>query len=173
VKVHDYGDRKEASLHIEVAGELATGESHGLATLVEEALRRRLGLSSVVHVEVRDRATTDLRTETVDRALRELVATEAVVKGFHAVHVYRSDRDLEVALHLTVERGLPVEECHRIEHLFAESLRRRLGDDAVNIHCGGADGWSDAGLAGTVAAAGPARGVDRSVGPSPGLVRAL
>jgi cation diffusion facilitator family transporter len=139
IEVHDYGDRKVASLHIEVAGAMATGDSHGLATLVEEALRRRVGVSSVVHVEVRDRAAADCRAETVDRALRELIAAEARVKGFHAVRVYRSDREMEVALHLTVERGLPVEECHRIEHRLAESLRAKLGADAVNIHCEPAD----------------------------------
>ncbi|MGQ9663281.1 MAG: cation diffusion facilitator family transporter, partial [Kiritimatiellia bacterium] len=52
ITVHDYGSYKVASLQIEVAGNTNTADSHQLATLVEESISRRLGLSAVVHVEV-------------------------------------------------------------------------------------------------------------------------
>lgn len=51
VEVHDYGNQKVTSLHVDVAPEMSTGESHRLATLVEEALLRRLGLKATVHIE--------------------------------------------------------------------------------------------------------------------------
>lgn len=138
IEVHDYGQHKVASLHVEVAARLATAESHALATLVEEAVRRRLGLSAVVHVEAsaeppprRGPAAAE-----VEAALREFAESESSVRSFHAVHVFSSGRQLSVDLHLTVEPALPVEECHRLEHAVGELLRGRLGAAAaVNVHC--------------------------------------
>jgi divalent metal cation (Fe/Co/Zn/Cd) transporter len=59
---------------------------------------------------------------------------ENAVTGFHALRVFSSDRELSVDLHLTVRDGLPVEQCHRIEHDLADALRKRMGAVAVNVH---------------------------------------
>ncbi|MCX7591617.1 MAG: cation-efflux pump [Kiritimatiellae bacterium] len=136
VTVHDYGAHKVASLQIEVPGELGTTESHLLATLVEESIFRRLGLSSVVHVEVRDSQTAAADSgKRVEQTLRALVQREPSVVDFHAVHVFTSNRALTVDLHLTVKSGLPIEESHRIEHELADRLYQELGPVAVNVHC--------------------------------------
>jgi cation diffusion facilitator family transporter len=135
IEVHDYGQHKVASLHVEVAPRMKTGESHKLATLVEEALRRRLDLAAVVHVEVREGPAGESRGAVVEEALRVFMAEERDVLGFHAVHVTASDRQLSVDLHLAVSPGLPVEQVHRLEHELAEKLRARMGAVTVNVHC--------------------------------------
>jgi cation diffusion facilitator family transporter len=135
IEVHDYGNHQVASLHVEVAPQMKTAESHKLATLVEDALRRRLAMSAVVHVEIREGPMADTRAALVEEALGEFVAAEPSVQGFHAVHVTASDRQLSVDLHLTVTPGLPVEEVHRLEHELAEKLRARMGAVKVNVHC--------------------------------------
>ncbi|HOX05148.1 MAG TPA: cation-efflux pump [Planctomycetota bacterium] len=136
VEVHDYGNRQTASLHVEVAPQMKTAESHRVATLVEEALGRRLRMAAVVHVEVHEGPPAcDVRATTVEEALKAFVAAEAAVLGFHAVHVTTSEKHLSVDLHLTVRPGLPVEEVHRLEHELAGKLRERLGLVKVNVHC--------------------------------------
>jgi cation diffusion facilitator family transporter len=137
VNVHDYGNHKVVSLHIEVARGLGTAQSHALATLVEDSIFRRLGWSAVVHVEVPENASAPSPTpaRAVETVLRSLVAAERAVQGFHAVHVFASQRQVSVDLHLTVDNGLPVEECHRIEHRVSDTLREKLGTMSVSIHC--------------------------------------
>ena len=140
IEVHDYGNHQVASLHVEVAPQIKTAESHKLATLVEEALLRRLGMAAVVHVEVREGPMADTRAAVVEEALREFAAAEPSVQGFHAIHVTASDKQLSVDLHLTVSPGLPVEQVHRLEHELAEKLRARMGAVTVNVHCEPAKG---------------------------------
>jgi len=135
IEVHDYGNHQVASLHVEVAPQMKTAESHKLATLVEDALRRRLAMSAVVHVEIREGPMADTRAALVEEGLREFVAAEPSVQGFHAVHVTASDKQLSVDLHLTVTPGLPVEQVHHLEHELAEKLRARMGAVTVNVHC--------------------------------------
>ncbi len=135
IAVHDYGNHNVASLHVEVAPQMRTAESHRLATLVEESLRRRLDLSAVVHVEVHEGGAADCRAANVEAALEEFAKRESCVAGYHAIHVTASDRQLSVDLHLTVRPGLPVEDCHRLEHDLAGLLGERLGSVKVNVHC--------------------------------------
>jgi cation diffusion facilitator family transporter len=141
VEVHDYGNYKVASLHIEVASHLKTGESHKIATLVEDALRRRLGMSAVAHVEVYEPSKEpNMRSRLVEQVLAELVKTEPSVVGFHAVHIMSSDHQLSVDLHLIIAPGLPVEECHRLDHKLAAEIQKRLGAVKVNVHVESAQG---------------------------------
>jgi len=51
VVVHDYGGRKSVSLHIQVSNDLSLLESHRIASAVEAAVKSRLPVDIVVHVE--------------------------------------------------------------------------------------------------------------------------
>ena len=51
VMVHDYGGQKSVSLHIQVDDDLSLLESHRIASQVEVAVRTRLPVDIVVHVE--------------------------------------------------------------------------------------------------------------------------
>jgi cation diffusion facilitator family transporter len=135
IDVHDYGPRKMVSLHIEVASRTPTGASHQVATAVEEALHRRLGVSAVVHVDLSDEPPVDARAVEVERVLAGLMETEPAVTGFHAVHVTSSNRQLSIDLHLTVAPDATVEEAHRIEHGLAGRLREQIGVGKVSVHC--------------------------------------
>lgn len=135
IEMHDYGNHKVVSLHVEVDGRMHTDESHQVATLVEQSVLRRLGYSAVVHMEVKKQPVSDARAEAVEAILRETVERERDVLGFHAIQVTSSDRQLAVDFHLTVRPGLTVEECHRIEHELAARVGQRMGTAKVNIHC--------------------------------------
>jgi len=52
IEIHDYGQTKVCSVHIEVIPSLSTAQSHGIANTVENVLKEKLGLTTVVHVDV-------------------------------------------------------------------------------------------------------------------------
>lgn len=52
IEIHDYGQTKICSVHIEVTPSLSTTKSHEIANTVEESLKEKLGLSTVVHVDI-------------------------------------------------------------------------------------------------------------------------
>lgn len=52
IEIHDYGNTKICSLHIEVSPKLNTKESHGIANKVEDILKDNLGLSATVHIDI-------------------------------------------------------------------------------------------------------------------------
>lgn len=52
IEIHDYGQTKACSVHIEVTPNLSTTQSHDIATKVEENLKEKLGLTSVAHVDI-------------------------------------------------------------------------------------------------------------------------
>lgn len=51
IEIHDYGQTKVCSVHIEVIPSLSTAQSHEIANTVENALKEKLGLTTVVHVD--------------------------------------------------------------------------------------------------------------------------
>lgn len=51
-----------------------------------------------------------------------------------------SDDQLSVDLHLITAPGLPVEECHRLDHKLAAEIQKRLGAVKVNVHVESAQG---------------------------------
>jgi cation diffusion facilitator family transporter len=135
VDVHDYGSQRVTSLHVDVAPEMSAGESHRLATLVEEALRRRLGLTATVHIEAGRSPEIDSRLSRIEDVLQDFAKKEKAVLGFHAIHVTSSEMHSAVDLHLTLAPGLPVEDAHRIEHELAEKLILHIGVAKINVHC--------------------------------------
>lgn len=52
IEIHDYGTTKTCSAHIEVTPNLSTDQSHEIANEVEGALKTRLGLPTVVHIDI-------------------------------------------------------------------------------------------------------------------------
>lgn len=55
IEIHDYGQTKVCSAHIEVIPSLTTSQSHEIANTVEESLKKNLGLSATVHVDIKAR----------------------------------------------------------------------------------------------------------------------
>lgn len=51
IQVHDYGDRKMISLHIQVANQLSLKEAHDISEQVERAIESRINSKAIVHVE--------------------------------------------------------------------------------------------------------------------------
>lgn len=51
VKIHDYGNHKEISLHIEVDGKMDLVSAHDLSEIVEKVIAEKFNAKTVVHIE--------------------------------------------------------------------------------------------------------------------------
>lgn len=51
VHVHDYGDHREATAHIELPGKMSLDDAHRIATKVEKDLKKELNLETTIHLE--------------------------------------------------------------------------------------------------------------------------
>jgi len=134
IQVHDYGRHQVAILHIEVAPEMSTEQSHAVATEVEETLTRRLGLSPVVHVDLRERPKRSTATEGLAASLTEILAAYPQVAGFHGLFFFEDDRGSYVEVHLQFPPHSDLEAAHFIGHQVAEKLSQRLSGIKVNVH---------------------------------------
>ena len=136
IGVHDYGNNKIVSMHIEVPGTIKTADSHKIETMVEENIRRRIKASAVVHIEAcREKGEHPDPAGKVEQILHDTVKKEPGLTGFHAVHTSSFNHQTEVDFHLTMAPGSTVEECHRIEHELTGRLTQQFGSIRVNIHC--------------------------------------
>jgi len=51
VHVHDYGEHREVTAHINLPGEMSLDDAHAIASKVEKTLKAQLNLETTIHVE--------------------------------------------------------------------------------------------------------------------------
>ena len=134
VTVHDYGLRKVASLHITLLGGLTLDDAHRVATEVEHALARRLGIAALVHAEPEDARVPQSHLDHVRETVQRLLVEHPGIVSFHALTVQPEDHGLEVEFHAYVPPGTPIEASHRLEHDVADSLARAMPGLHVHLH---------------------------------------
>jgi len=134
VTVHDYGSCAHVSLHIEVASDSTTAQSHETATSVEEALSHDMNMHPVVHVDPARETMEPARLDKVRAAVEGLVDTHESVKGFHSLHTVADSQGTYVELHLGLDPALGLAESHALVHDIAEHIARETGVPKVNIH---------------------------------------
>ena len=49
--IHDYGDHKELTFHINLEGDMNIRDGHKISSEIEELLRKELGIESTIHVD--------------------------------------------------------------------------------------------------------------------------
>lgn len=134
IEIHDYSGTAVVVLHVEVAPDLKTEESHAVANGVEDAITRRLNLWPVVHVDLRGGERNNATGETVSGALPDIVAAYPDVTGFHGLSVFEDSRGSYVEVHIEMPPDKSLEAAHEIGHLISEDLSKRLSGIKVNIH---------------------------------------
>lgn len=51
IHIHRYGGHSEMTLHIKLSKDLSLGESHDIASHIEDAIREELGIEATIHME--------------------------------------------------------------------------------------------------------------------------
>jgi cation diffusion facilitator family transporter len=97
VIVHQYGDIKLVSFHIEVCGAQSAYAVHDLAEQAEAAVEQ-MGCRAIAHVDPVDRS--HPRYTEVEQRLLELVRQEPDLTGFHDLRLMDADEGLNLSLDL-------------------------------------------------------------------------
>lgn len=135
VEVHDYGQHKDVSLHVEVAGDRSAGEAHAIANRVEEAVDRRLRVSTVVHVDPLGTLPPAASEAEVRAAIGEVLAREPEVAGYHAVTLSGEEPGRsQLHFHVAVDGAMDLARSHDLSHRLSRLVSQRLPGYQVTIH---------------------------------------
>lgn len=121
--IHEYGDVRLVSLHIEVDADLSVMEAHRMAERVEERISEVTSAKAVVHVDPVDRRHPAYAR--VERALDDFVAAHPELVAYHDLRVTGSADRFDFSVDLVVRAGLPRDQFER----FLDGARERLHRD--------------------------------------------
>jgi len=135
VEFHDYGQHRDVSLHIEVAGKATLAEAHAIASQVEEAVNRRLSVSTVVHVDPLDDLPPLASESQVHAAIDAALGHEPEVTGYHALTLSGAQAGKgQLHFHVTVDGRMELRRSHEISHRLSRQVCERLPGCQVTIH---------------------------------------
>jgi cation diffusion facilitator family transporter len=135
VEFHDYGPHKDVSLHVEVPSHETAAQAHEIATAVEEAVNRRLNVSTVVHVDPLDDLPGIAPEYEVRAVIEQVLRATPEVAGFHAITVSGSQAGQSaVNFHVVVSRQMDLAKAHGLSHEINRRVSERLPGYKVTIH---------------------------------------
>jgi len=134
VTVQAVSGRLSVSLDLEVAGSLALGAAHDIASGLEGAIKSELGNDVEVetHIEplqAQDIAGTDAwpeRVEAIRAALAKLALAQGVVRDIHDVRVRETNEGEIVNFHCYVDSSRTVHDVHENVDEVERGLRRQF-----------------------------------------------
>ncbi|MCF7848435.1 MAG: cation diffusion facilitator family transporter [Kiritimatiellales bacterium] len=100
IMVHQYGDVKMVSFHIEVEAKQSVCAAHLISEQAEKAVEQSLGWRAVAHIDPVDRS--HPLFDEFDRRLREYVATDKELVDFHDLRVTGSTEPFAASFDLVV-----------------------------------------------------------------------
>ncbi|MFQ5883723.1 MAG: cation-efflux pump [Thermoplasmata archaeon] len=131
VLVHDYGTFKSISLHVTVKDSMTAGEAHEIASEVETAMKARLNVESIVHIETEQDAG---EMEELEREIESVLLGYKEVLSSHNVRVVPLGRGGKIDMHILTDKHMSVEDAHKLVHDISSSISRRLPDHEVYVH---------------------------------------
>ncbi|MBM4030931.1 MAG: cation-efflux pump [Planctomycetes bacterium] len=135
IEVHDYGTHKDVSLHVVVADGKTAGRAHEIAEEVEAAVDRRLGVTSVVHVDPRGDAPAAAPEERVRAIIQELLQDETAVGSFHGLSVTGTQAgEGRLHLHVVVKTHMDLARAHLLSHELEQRIAERIPGYTVTLH---------------------------------------
>ena len=120
IMVHQYGDVKMVSFHIEVAATLTVSDAHHIAEEAEAAVERQLRWRALAHVDPVDRS--HPLFDELHAALTTLVAAEPDLSDFHDLRAEGDAPPYSISFDLVTEVNTRRD---RYKFIF-ELMRRRL-----------------------------------------------
>lgn len=135
IELHDYGQHKDASLHIEVHAATSVIQAHEIAHAVEDAVNRRLQVSTVVHVDPLHEVPPLASASEVGTVIESVLAEEPEVSGYHGLTVAGTAVGTGVVhFHVVVDGRMPLAHSHEISHRLNRRVSERLPGCQVTIH---------------------------------------
>lgn len=132
VIVHDYGDFKAISLHVEVEPSLDSVSAHRIATSVEAHIAKQIKSSPIVHI--------DLKKGKREKSSKNFKHLEKIMKSFeriinfHGVEILSNESGDFLTLHIVLSKIMTIEDSHAIVHSAQGSLSEHFRNYKINMH---------------------------------------
>lgn len=139
IRVHDYGDRKAISLHMQ-SEPASVARSHRIVHQLTEMLEEKFSADVEVHLDPWTPPEDDIK-ERVDDLLR----SRGDIRGFHDVKITREGRSMMVSFHLVLPWEKNIEKGHEtateVEDDIKKEIQEFVGTDVkVEVHLEPCDG---------------------------------
>jgi cation diffusion facilitator family transporter len=132
IVVHDYGQHKAISLHVEVSPRLDVAGAHAIAEQVERRIAAAMSSSPIVHIDLHHGKR--LSDAAAMGAIGQICRRFPQIHGFHGMRLGSSEYGNTLRLHVVMPKALTVEIAHRLEHRLAKSLQRVFPAHKVELH---------------------------------------
>jgi cation diffusion facilitator family transporter len=124
VRSRGHEDAIYVDLHVKVAPEMSTAQSHAIAHDVQHRLRAELPAIQDVVVHVEPEEMTERGNSALIPALRTLA--EELGVDIHDITARQVNGAYHVQAHVTVDGSLPLSQAHATAHRLEESARARM-----------------------------------------------
>jgi len=125
IVVHEYGQTRLISLHIEVFDKENASRLHELAEAIEDEIYRKMNGKVVVHVDPinKDHPQYDL----IDRAIREIISKDKRVNSFHELRIVGCNVNrCNVIFDIALEEDADEQEAYDIIHSIQARFKDRF-----------------------------------------------
>lgn len=123
VIMHDYGNRKILTLHIDLNSSISAGEAHKIASKVENEIRKKLGMEAIVHVDTYDVQ----MSERIENDFREIIKRFPEIKGYRNFEIYASAKGSHADVFLFFSPDITLEEMEEISDSLERIMMRKYG----------------------------------------------
>lgn len=130
--VHDYGNFKAISLHVEVASTLDSVTAHKIATSVEAHIAKSIKSSPIVHIDLKRKKTKKVSRHS--RQLEKIIKSFKQIINFHGVELLSNESGDFLTLHITISKFTNTEDAHALVHKLQAALSRHFTEHKINVH---------------------------------------
>jgi len=134
IMVHQYGDVKMVSFHIEVAANLTVIDAHHIAEVAESAVETQMEWRAVAHVDPVDRSHPlfgDLH-----QALKRHVWRDSELTGFHDLRAEGDKPPYGISFDLVTDMDVRREEYRAVYDRIVNMVQERFGDQVNRAEIG-------------------------------------
>jgi len=130
--IHEYGDVRLISLHIEVDADLTVMETHRMAERVEERIAQNASAKAVVHVDPVDRS--HPAYSRVEKALHDFVFDHPELVAYHDLRVTGSADHFDFSVDFVVRSSVQRSQFEKFLSDARDRLHRQLaGADRIEM----------------------------------------
>jgi cation diffusion facilitator family transporter len=121
--LHDYGNKKIITLHIDINASTSAGEAHNIASNIENEIKNFLGMEATVHVDTYD---FDM-TEKLENDFREMIKNFHEIKGYKDFEIYSSTKGSHADVFIFFDPQIKLEDIEKISDSIEKNFYKKYG----------------------------------------------
>lgn len=129
--VHQYGDLRIVSLHVEVDAEKSAMDVHDLSERAEAAVEGVTTCKAIVHVDPVDRNHSEY--DRAERMMEDLVRGQESLAEFHDLRVEGPTQRMSISVDVVAKVGTDEKDYPEIEQRVCRAIREAMGEGASRV----------------------------------------